>query len=146
MHHSVKAGGVQILQPLSLAFCSCTNSKCLSVLGLHREFMLIDQQVLVSRSKRARYSSLNPPQAGIGALPDPRMPGDPPQFSVPLTTSGAAAATSTSPTVPVSQDSMAFQPVAGPGFREWVFEIFYRMIFWKIKTCLSIYIVNYIYV
>ncbi|ONM23554.1 Mo-molybdopterin cofactor sulfurase [Zea mays] len=78
-----------------------------------------DHLVLVSRSKRARYSSLNPPQAGIGALPDPRMPGDPPQFSVPLTTSGAAAATSTSPTVPVSQDSMAFQPVAGPGFREW---------------------------
>jgi hypothetical protein len=30
--------------------------------------------------------------------------------------------------------------VAGPGFRGWVFEIFYKMVFWKIKTCLYIYI------
>jgi hypothetical protein len=35
--------------------------------------------------------------------------------------------------------------VAGPGFIRWVSEIFYRMVFWKIKTCLLIYIVNYMY-
>jgi hypothetical protein len=35
--------------------------------------------------------------------------------------------------------------VAGPGFIGWVFEIFYRMVFWKIKTCLLTDIVNYMY-
>jgi hypothetical protein len=35
--------------------------------------------------------------------------------------------------------------VAGPGFRVSVFEFFYKMVFWKIKTCLLTYIVNYMY-
>jgi hypothetical protein len=31
-------------------------------------------------------------------------------------------------------DCLVVSSVAGLGFREWVFEIFYRMIFWKIKN------------
>jgi hypothetical protein len=44
-----------------------------------------------------------------------------------------------------NHQSGSWGAVAGPGFIGWVFEIFYRMVFWKIKTCLLTYIVNYMY-